>query len=474
MAERYRRDSRPSQKHVQRRPASADYSRNRYEPQNTQQYDRGRYSDRISVRKKKSKLLPVLGIVLVCFLAFGIVFISPIGQEFFSVKKDSEEPATNFLFGDSAASFELNGDTDMTIMKNSYYLEEGTTAEEGSLEIEGSVDTTQPGTYTLTYVHNGESLTRTVRVIDDRQMVMNLNGSADTYVKQGQPYIESGCHVIDMNEGNLTSSVEVIGKVDTAAVGDYDILYNVKNGSGVYCIKKRTVHVVAGDAMEWNTAGLPVCMYHYVATAETFPLGDPYVANYILDTDLESHLAYLKENKFYYPSYQELYAYANGEIDLPAKSIILTFDDGELGFLNYGIPLFEKYEIPATSFIVAIDAGDKVSAYASEYISFQSHSYDMHRAGGNQGHGGLISAMTKDQIVQDLVASQEIVQNSEAFAYPFGDNTEDAHAAVREAGMLCAFTTEYGRATKGADPTHLPRVRINGGIGLDSFVSSVS
>lgn len=474
MAERYRKDNRPPQRQVQGRPTSGDYSRSRYEPQNTQQYGRGRYSDRISVRKKKSKLLPVLSIVLVCVLAFGIFFISPFGQEFFGLKKDSEASATNFPFDGNAASFELNGDTEMTVMKNSYYLEEGTTAEGDSIEIEGSVDTARPGTYILTYIHNGESLTRTVRVIDDRQMVMNLNGTADTYVKQGQPYIESGCHIIDMDEGNLTSSVEVIGQVDTAAVGDYDIVYKVKNAGGVYCVKKRTVHVVAGDAMEWNTAGIPVCMYHYVATAETFPSDDPYVANYILDTDLESHLAYLKENNFYYPSYEELYAYVNGEIDLPAKSVILTFDDGEIGFLTYGIPLLEKYGIPATSFIVAIDAGDKISAYASEYISFQSHSYDMHRAGGNQGHGGLISAMTKDQIVQDLVASQEIVQNSEALAYPFGDNTEDAHAAVREAGMLCAFTTEYGRATKGADPTCLPRVRINGGIGLDSFAASVS
>ena len=30
-----------------------------------------------------------------------------------------------------------------------------------------------------------------------------------------------------------------------------------------------------------------------------------------------------------------------GKHSLPAKSVILTFDDGEMGFLNVGVPLLE-------------------------------------------------------------------------------------------------------------------------------------
>lgn len=92
-------------------------------------------------------------------------------------------------------------------------------------------------------------------------------------------------------------------------------------------------------------------MYHYVYTKDDIP--DSLNSNYILDTDLEAQLQYLSENNYCFPSYQELAAYVKGELTLPEKSVILTFDDGQKGFLNYGIPLLEKYQIPATSFVIA-------------------------------------------------------------------------------------------------------------------------
>ena len=46
--------------------------------------------------------------------------------------------------------------------------------------------------------------------------------------------------------------------------------------------------------------------------------------------------------------------------------------------------------------------------------------------------------------------------------------------AVREAGMLCAFTTENRWARQGDDVTSLPRVRISGEYALDSFIALVN
>ena len=41
--------------------------------------------------------------------------------------------------------------------------------------------------------------------------------------------------------------------------------------------------------------------------------------------------------------------------------------------------------------------------------------------------------------------------------------------AVKDAGFLCAVTTEYGRAKPGDDPLLLPRVRMSMGQSLESF-----
>ena len=107
-------------------------------------------------------------------------------------------------------------------------------------------------------------------------------------------------------------------------------------------------------------------------------------------------------------------------------------------------------------------------------MTFQSHSYNMHRAGGTIGHGGIVSALTRAEIADDLKQAQAVLGTHEALAYPYGDVTDDARAAVDDAGILCAFTTENRWATPGDDLRSLPRVRISGEYTLDGFVSLVS
>lgn len=366
-------------------------------------------------------------------------------------------------------TLELKGNKEVTVALHDEYQDAGVNIDD--VEIEGKVDTQKEGKYVLTYTYKDQSVQRTVKVIDKNKIVMNLNGCGDTYVKQGDSYIESGCHAIDKTTGKKITQIKTTGSVDTSKVGDYQITYEVTQDD--LTIKKtRYVHVVAAKDFKENTSGIPVLMYHYVYTKNDMP--KKLNSNYILDTDLEEQLKYLTQNHYYYPSYQELVAYVNGKISLPEKSVILTFDDGQKSFLKYGIPLLEKYKVPATSFVIGTKNGaKKVKQYASEYISFQSHSYDMHKAGGNIGHGGIISALTKQQILDDLKKSYDMAQNSEAFAYPFGDVTDIAKEAIQESETICAFTTHYGKVKKGADVTYLPRVRVMGDNSLKGYINSL-
>jgi len=358
----------------------------------------------------------------------------------------------------------LIGSEEKIVNINEEYVEEGTNIEEEVKE--GDVDTSKPGDYIVTYTYKEQKIKRTVHVVDPSNLVVGLKGSSHTKVKQGEPYIESGAFAIDKNTGAV-KECEIEGDVDTSKAGIYEVIYTFKSG---YLTKSvtRKVEVMPESEFDADTDGVSVLMYHYVYTENDKP--KKVNSNYILDTKLEQQLKYLKENDYYFPSFKELRAYADGKISLPRKSVILTFDDGQKGFLKYGVSLLNKYEIPATSFLIGINDGEnKIKNYASQYVSFESHSYNMHHAGGNIGHGGVISAMTKKQIKEDLQKEISLVGSGDAFAYPYGDVTEDAKKAVEEVGIQCAFTTAYDKVHVGDDFRVFSRIRVNGDINLENY-----
>lgn len=324
---------------------------------------------------------------------------------------------------------------------------------------------------------NGAAQTNTAATpttvpLEDGRIVMTLHGSKDTYVKTGESYIESGVHVLDVKEGDLTSSVTTSGSVDTSKPGDYTVTYTVRNAAGMEDSIERTVHVT--DDMAWDSDGISVLMYHYVYTDEDQP--DEVNSNYINQKTLEEQLKWLTDNGYYYPSWFELRAYIDGTHSLPAKSVVLTFDDGQYGFLDYGIPLLEKYKVPATAFLIGDNDNTEeiIHEKASPYIDFQNHSYAMHTGGSTAiGHGGRIYDLTAEQITADLQKLSDMLGTNEAFAYPYGDVSDAAPGAVKDAGLLCAFTTAYDQVHVGDNPYTLPRIRIFGESSLESFVYQV-
>lgn len=305
---------------------------------------------------------------------------------------------------------------------------------------------------------------------DPGEIVMGVNGSEHTIVLKGEEYLEAGAHAAEPTDGVLNNKIETTGTVDTSKAGTYTITYSVSDSTGHRASIERTVEVVA--FMDKQQNGIPVLMYHDVH--EDGDTSQSYDANNISTSALDEQLAYLTSNNFYFASFQEVKAFIEGTHSLPAKSIVLTFDDAAAGFLDHGIPVIEKYQVPVTSFCIGMyDQGNSVSK-RSRYIEYESHSYKMHQGGGTSGHGGLMTAMTTDQILEDLQKEAEKLQANNAFAYPFGDVPEAGVEAVKKAGIACAFTTVNGWAKIGDDPAQLPRVRINAGIDINSYASSVT
>ena len=213
--------------------------------------------------------------------------------------------------------------------------------------------------------------------------------------------------------------------------------------------------------------GLPVLMYHFFYDKNE---REPQDGNWIEINDFEAQMKYLSENDFYFPTWDEVEAYIDGKTELPEKSVVITVDDGDTSFFELGVPIIQKYNVQATSFVVAYWYGD-VAQNKQKNVSYQSHSYDMHKAGSN-GKGVMLS-WDYERMVEDLKSSQEVLGGANIFCYPFGQFNELDKKALKDTGFKLAFTTQGGRVKKGASKYELPRVRIAGTTSMESFIKKV-
>lgn len=383
------------------------------------------------------------------------------------------------LYYISGANIVIDGDKNITLGLHGVYEEKGVksrfTGRDLSSEvmITGNVDVSKPGVYTIKYKSAHFSAKRTVTVLDKMNPGLTLKGENEIWLKLGEAFEEPGYKAYDSNGKDISGSVKV-SDTDFEAAGRYEIEYLAEDSSGRKTMLTRTVTVEPNT--EYETSGLPICMYHYV-----FDENDPpddvnsRFGNYISQQSLEEELQWLKKENYYFPTWAEVGKYVAGEMMLPDKSIVLCFDDGSRSFLENGIPVLEKYEVPATCFMITSNNGSsKISEFNSKYVTYQSHSHDMHRAGGYIGHGGIFTAMPDGEALDDLRESIRICGSGEAFAYPYGDYDERCRDIVERAGFICAVTTQYGKVYPGYDAMLLPRVRMVQGQTLESFIEQVS
>ena len=388
--------------------------------------------------------------------------------------------AVAVVYYNTQFSLALKGEKEMTVGLNSVYREPGVEAvakgkdASDDVEVKGKVDTSTPGTYRLVYRLKTLKMERSVTVLDEMNPKIVLeDGDVQQTVRLGEEYQDPGYSAFDEKGGDITDRVKVVGD-DFQKAGKNEIVYTVSDDEGNTTRVTREVTVEANT--DYDSPGLPICMYHYVYDEENPPddLNQRY-GNYISMQDLEEELEWLNEEGYDYPTWQEVRDYVDGKILLPEKSIVLCFDDGAVSFLENGIPVLEKCKVPATCFMITSENGEgKIETYGSEYVIYESHSHNMHRAGGNIGHGGIFTALSEGEALEDLKKSIDICDSGDAFAYPYGDYTEKCRDIVEEAGFLCAVTTQYGKAYPGDDPMLLPRVRMSMGQSLESFESMVS
>jgi hypothetical protein len=220
---------------------------------------------------------------------------------------------------------------------------------------------------------------------------------------------------------------------------------------------------------------VPVLMYHYFYDADVEEPTKGTNSHSI--QSVREQLQWLWENDYVTLTMDELYAWLNGEIELPARCVLLTSDDGKDDFFNLLQPELKKYGFIATSFVITSYRKEIPYKLTLSNIELHSHTHNMHRgtvkSGGVPDNRGMIQGVSIDEGVADMTKSSEILNGSKYMAYPYGTYGGNAKKIVSQAGFRLAFTTTPGVVKRGDDPYQLKRVRVCGSVSVDGFKSLV-
>lgn len=302
---------------------------------------------------------------------------------------------------------------------------------------------------------------------------IKLYGISEMKMVKNGIYEEYGATATDKEDGDISKDIKINNKIKAEKPGEYEVIYTVKDkdGNETKTVRKVTVF----EVKDKDTDGISVFMYHYFYDDTAGENGEN--SNYLAKSLFEGQLKYLHDNDYYIPNMKEVALYVDGKLDLPEKSAVLTLDDGEESNYRIAYPLAVQYKIPLVWFVVTswtdVSQEYQKELYNSGYTRYHSHTDNMHEGGCGEQHGGKILCVDHEQGVNDLKTSAEKLGNSDALAYPCGDTNDHAKEIVKEAGITLAFTTEYGQIHKGDEKLALSRVRINDGIGLDTFISQL-
>jgi peptidoglycan/xylan/chitin deacetylase (PgdA/CDA1 family) len=160
---------------------------------------------------------------------------------------------------------------------------------------------------------------------------------------------------------------------------------------------------------------------------------------------------------------------------IPARTFVVTFDDGYENIYHHAWPILQELSIPATIFVVTsyLDedwpfASDDWSAAGSSNVPATawkplttSHCAEMMEQGlievGSHTHTHADYRVHCDAFREDLAQSLEVLNTTlgiehASFAFPFGYCNPEMIDAVRVSGASCALTTEQTLAFSHTDP----------------------
>ncbi|MBE9135988.1 polysaccharide deacetylase family protein [Nodosilinea sp. LEGE 07088] len=188
-------------------------------------------------------------------------------------------------------------------------------------------------------------------------------------------------------------------------------------------------------------ARVPVLMYHDV-------LEPPEVFFDLTPEDFENHLKTILDNGLTPISPDQLIQHLRTGKSLPAKPVLLTFDDGYVGHYEHVLPLLQKYQVPATFFVFPGKVDGDVAGRSTltwEQLKTMAAEPLVTIAAHSVTHPPDLRELSDEDLVYEVVESKRRLESElgipiRYFSYPTGHYDERVAQAVADAGYMAAFT----------------------------------
>ena len=219
---------------------------------------------------------------------------------------------------------------------------------------------------------------------------------------------------------------------------------------------------------------VPILMYHYIRVNPD-PRDRLGFALSVTPSDFTAQMDWLQRDGFHPITLDDLYAYLSGARGLPARPVILSFDDGYADFYTTALPILLRHDFKAVSYVVTGFVGQPRYMTAAQVVEADRAGVEI--ASHTVGHVNL-SRQSPDGLRYQLTASKQTLEHLLghpvlSFCYPSGRFIPGVLAAVQAAGYRDATTTQSGSVRTLAGRYKWGRLRVSGGESLAEFAAAV-
>ncbi|WP_374701541.1 polysaccharide deacetylase family protein [Streptomyces maremycinicus] len=222
-------------------------------------------------------------------------------------------------------------------------------------------------------------------------------------------------------------------------------------------------------------ARVPILMYHAVAADPN----DTTRALSVTPAAFAEQMAVLADRGRTPLTTADLAARWRSGRPLPARPVLITFDDGYEGVHRHALPALARHGFPATLFVTtgwirgAHDTGGgldtmldwrQVRGLADHGVEIGGHSHS-HPQLDQLDDARLRAELTR---CRDIVAA-ELGSPPGSFAYPYGYSSRRVRTAVRGHGFAQALAVGNGLARRDQGPYALRRVTVRRTTGTEEF-----